>query len=152
MSLSPALADLLMCEALREAKQARDAGEVPIGAVVAVQGRIIGRGFNETERTRDSSAHAEMIAMRGAARILGNWRLEAAILCVTVEPCTMCTGALFLARVATVIFGVREPKTGALGSLYDLSLSRQGAPLRVIEGVREVESRTLLQDFFQSRR
>jgi len=148
MLLTPEYADWLMQCALHQAALAQAAGEVPIGAVVAVDGVILGEGFNQVETLHTPTAHAEVIAIERAGRALGSWRLPGAVLCVTVEPCTMCTGALLLARIPTVIYGVAEPKTGALGSLYDLAPDS----LRVVSGVREAECVSLLQEFFRSLR
>src|SRR5215475_8294668 len=105
-----------MAAALEEAARARDAGEVPIGAVVAVNGEIIGRGYNQPISSGDPTAHAEIVALRAAARTLGNYRLPGATLCVTIEPCLMCVGAAVHARIATLVYGAPEPKSGALDS------------------------------------
>src|SRR2546425_10802238 len=106
----------LMAAALDEARRARDAGEVPIGAVVAIDGEIVGRGFNQPIGAGDPTAHAEMLAIRDAARRVGNYRLTGATLCVTIEPCLMCVGALVHARIGTLVFGAAEPKSGAVVS------------------------------------
>src|SRR5438034_11769851 len=106
----------LMAAALEEARRARDAGEVPIGAVIAVGEEIIGRGFNQPVGSGDPTAHAEIVAIRNAAREAGNYRLTGATLCVTIEPCLMCVGALVHARVGTLVFGAVEPKSGAVVS------------------------------------
>src|SRR6266481_6247569 len=105
-----------MAEALEEARRARDAGEVPIGAVVAIGDRIVGRGFNQPIGAGDPTAHAEIVAIREAAKRMGNYRLTDAVLCVTIEPCLMCVGAMVHARIGTVVYGAAEPKSGALGS------------------------------------
>ena len=104
----------LMDAALVEAERARDAGEVPIGAVVAVGGEIVGRGYNHPISATDPTAHAEIAAIREAAQRLGNYRLTGATLCVTIEPCLMCVGALVHARIATLVYGAAEPRTGAV--------------------------------------
>ena len=139
--------------ALEQARLAAEAGEVPIGAVVVVEGRVVGSGFNRPIAEVDPTAHAEILALRAAARALGNYRLPGADLYVTVEPCLMCVGALVLARVRGVIFGAREPKTGALvstaRSLENASLNHRFA---VAEGVLEEECRGLVQAFFRARR
>lgn len=137
-----------MDRALHQAALASAAGEVPIGAVIAVDGVIAGEGFNRVESLHSATAHAEMLAIEAAGKALQSWRLSRAILCVTVEPCTMCTGALLNARIPVVIYGAREPKTGAMGSLYDLTPDST----RVLSGVREDECVSLLRGFFQSRR
>src|SRR5215210_6221009 len=104
----------LMQAALDEARRARDAGEVPIGAVVAIEGAIVGRGFNQPIGSHDPTAHAEIVAIRTAAQAVGNYRLTGAVLCVTIEPCLMCVGALVHARIGTLVFGAAEPKAGAV--------------------------------------
>src|SRR5258706_6302050 len=106
----------LMDAALAQAREARDAGEVPIGAIVSVEDEIVGRGFNQPISSRDPTAHAEIVAIREAARRVGNYRLTGATLCVTIEPCLMCVGAIVHARVATLVFGAAEPKSGAVPS------------------------------------
>src|SRR6476660_10423303 len=102
--------------ALEEARRARDAGEVPIGAVVWLDGAIVGRGFNQPISSGDPTAHAEIVAIRAAARRVGNYRLTGATVCVTIEPCLMCVGAFVHARIGTVVYGASEPRTGALES------------------------------------
>lgn len=152
MKLERAFIEHLMDLALAEAELARAAGEVPIGAVVAVNSTVIARAHNRMEAERDATAHAEVVALREAGRASGNWRLNEAVLCVTVEPCTMCAGAISLARVGTVVFGAHDPRLGAYGSLYDLSQDeRLGAP-RVISGVKGTVAAELLQRFFAERR
>lgn len=143
-----------MHSALQEAEQAFSRNEVPIGAVLVSNGTIIGRGHNLTETSKDPSAHAEILALRQAAANLQNWRMpEDAEMYVTVEPCTMCVGAMLQARIRKVIFGAREPSTGALGSYYDLSLNQQGQPrISVVEGILEEECRLLMQKFFHLKR
>src|SRR5450432_4629054 len=108
--------DGLMAAAIEEARGAREAGEVPIGAVVALDGAIVGRGFNQPISSGDPTAHAEIVAIRDAARQVGNYRLTGAVLCVTIEPCLMCVGALVHARIATLVYGAGEPRTGAVAS------------------------------------
>src|SRR5215212_808733 len=108
--------DMLMAAALDEARRARDAGEVPIGAVVAIDGAIVGRGFNQPIASHDPTAHAEIVAIRDGARTVGNYRLTGAVLCVTIEPCLMCVGALVHARIGTLVYGAAEPRTGAVTS------------------------------------
>src|SRR5207237_3491853 len=103
--------DARMGAAIDEARRARDAGEVPIGAVVAIDGVVVGRGFNQPIAAGDPTAHAEIVAIRAAARAVGNYRLTGATLCVTVEPCLMCVGALVHARIGTLVFGAAEPKS-----------------------------------------
>ena len=110
-----------MRQALAEAERAAAAGEVPIGAVIVHEGRVIGRGRNACERLNDATAHAEMVAMTAAGSALGDWRLEDCTLYVTLEPCPMCLGACLNARVKRVVYGAREPKSGACGSVVDLA-------------------------------
>ena len=108
--------DAWMAAALEEARRARDAGEVPIGAVVALDGAIVGRGFNQPITSGDPTAHAEIVAIRQARARVGNYRLTGAFLCVTIEPCLMCVGALVHARIGTLVYGAAEPRTGAVVS------------------------------------
>lgn len=139
--------------ALEQARLAADAGEVPIGAVVVAAGEVVGRGFNRPIGAVDPTAHAEVIALREAARALGNYRLTGVDLYVTLEPCLMCVGALVHARVAKVIFGAREPKTGALVStLQALDIPALNHRFEIVEGVLEAECRDIVQAFFRDRR
>ena len=139
--------------ALKEAEVARDEDEVPVGAVIIHDGRIIGKAHNQRERLRDPTAHAEMIAITQAAASLDRWRLTGATLYVTLEPCPMCAGALVLARIDRLVYGATDPKAGACGSLYDIVTDgRLNHRLDVISGVLEEECRSLLQDFFRGRR
>ena len=128
--------------------------EVPVGAVVyGPDGAELAIGHNEREQTGDPTAHAEIVALRRAAEVLGEWRLEGCTLVVTLEPCTMCAGALVLARIATVVFGAWEPKTGAVGSLWDVVRDpRLNHRPEVYAGVRAEECGQLLLDFFDVRR
>jgi tRNA(adenine34) deaminase len=145
--------DQLMAAALDEARRARDAGEVPIGAVVAIDGEIVGRGFNQPIAAGDPTAHAEIVAIRDAARRRGNYRLTGATLCVTIEPCLMCVGALVHARVGTLVFGAAEPKSGAVSStVRGGDLPGHNHRFTVVAGVREEECREMLQAFFRERR
>jgi tRNA(adenine34) deaminase len=143
----------LMEAALAEARRARDAGEVPIGAVVALDGAVVGRGFNQPIGASDPTAHAEIVAIRDAAARVGNYRLPGAVLAVTVEPCLMCVGALVHARIGTVVFGAAEPRTGALVStVRGGELPGHNHRFEVVSGVREQECRELMQAFFRARR
>lgn len=145
--------DLLMIEALVEARRARDTGEVPIGAIVAIDGRIVGRGYNQPIGAGDPTAHAEIVAIREAARAVGNYRLTGAVLCVTVEPCLMCVGALVHARIGTLVYGASEPRTGAVQSTVNGGeLPGHNHRFEVVGGVREEECRELMQLFFKARR
>src|SRR5215212_6782460 len=130
--------DMLMAAALDEARRARDAGEVPIGAVVAIDDRIVGRGFNQPIASHDPTAHAEIVAIRDAARAVGNYRLTGAVLCVTIEPCLMCVGALVHARIGTVVFGAPEPRAGALiSTVHGGDLPGHNHRFDVVSGVCE---------------
>jgi len=145
--------EALMDAALEEARRARDAGEVPIGAVVAVGGEIVGRGFNQPIGAGDPTAHAEIVAIREAARRVGNYRLTGATLCVTIEPCLMCVGALIHARIGTLMYGAAEPKSGAVVSIvHGGELPGINHRFDVVSGVREDQCRDLVQAFFKERR
>jgi tRNA(adenine34) deaminase len=145
--------ELFMREALELARHAAAAGEVPVGAVVVSGGRIIGRGFNRPIASRDPTAHAEIVALRDAAERLGNYRLGGCELFVTLEPCVMCSGAILHARVARVIYGAADPKTGACGSVFNVfaepGLNHQTS---VTGGVLAGDAAALLQSFFAARR
>jgi len=142
-----------MREALALAQQAEAAGEVPVGAVVVKDGEIIGRGFNAPISGHDPSAHAEIAALRDAARHMGNYRLTGCELYVTLEPCVMCVGAMFHARIARVIYGARDPKTGAAGSVFNLfTETRLNHHARIEGGVLAEECGKVLSDFFALRR
>ncbi len=142
-----------MREALKLAQQAEAAGEVPVGAIVVQDGEIIGRGFNAPISRHDPSAHAEMMALREAALYLGNYRLVGCELFVTLEPCVMCAGAMFHARIARVVFGARDPKTGVCGSVVDLfAEQRLNHHTEVIGGVLADECGSMLSHFFAMRR
>ena len=139
--------------ALAEAANASAAGEVPVGAVVVVDGVVIGNGFNQPISRSDPTAHAEIVAMRAAAAYVGNYRLTGSTLYVTVEPCLMCVGAMVHARVQRVVYGATEPKAGALVSMTRAhELSSLNHRLAVAGGVLEPECRAVIQAFFQSRR
>lgn len=143
----------LMRLALAEAARARDAGEVPIGAVVELDGVVVGRGFNQPISSGDPTAHAEIVAIRDAARTVGNYRLTGAVLCVTIEPCLMCVGALVHARIGTLVFGAPEPRTGAVVSTFrGGELAGHNHRFEVEAGVLEDDCRALMQRFFQERR
>ena len=137
-----------MDEALRLAREAGEAGEVPVGCVVVRGGEILGRGRNRREEERSALAHAEIEAIREACSRVGDWRLEGCALYVTLEPCAMCAGAILNARIPTVVYGLREGKTGACGSVLDLFAEDFGFRPRMYGGVREAECRDLMQNFF----
>jgi tRNA(adenine34) deaminase len=145
--------DELMDEALAQAKRCLEWGDVPVGAVVARGGEILGSAGNERERLADPTAHAEVLAIRQAAARVGRWRLDGCAIYVTLEPCAMCAGAMVLARIDRLVFGAADPKAGFVGSLGDLVRDpRLNHRLEVTGGVRGGEASTLLRDFFAARR
>jgi tRNA(adenine34) deaminase len=142
-----------MRSALDQAERAGERGEVPIGAVVARSGGAVSAAGNEREGRSDPTAHAELLAMREAARLLGGWRIPEAVLYVTLEPCAMCAGAIVLARIPRVVFGAKDPKAGAAGSVLDvLGEPRLNHRPRVEAGLLAQESAALLESFFAARR
>jgi tRNA(adenine34) deaminase len=142
-----------MARALDQARQARDRGEVPVGALVVLGGEIVGVGFNHPISAVDPTAHAEIVAIRDAARRMGNYRLTGATLVVTIEPCLMCVGALVHARIGTLVYGAPEPRTGAVVStVKGGDLPGHNHRFTVVGGVREEECRALVQAFFRERR
>jgi tRNA(adenine34) deaminase len=141
--------EFYMRMALEEARIAASEGEVPIGAVIVCDGRVVSRGSNRREIDADPTAHAELIAVRRAAAVLGRWRLEGCTVYVTLEPCPMCAGALHAARVDRCVYGAVDPKAGALGTLYDIaSDTRLNHRYDVTAGVLAAESSALLKAFF----
>jgi len=145
--------DYFMGEALRQARMAFDAEEVPVGAVIARAGKIIARAFNQVELLKDATAHAEILAITQAAQAVGDWRLDGATLFVTKEPCPMCAGAIVLSRLQQLVYGVADPKSGGASSIFDIT--GQGGlnhKVAVTAGVKEAEARQLLQEFFRVRR
>lgn len=140
--------------ALREARAALDGGDVPIGAVVVEDGgRVLGRGHNVREALGDPTGHAEVVALREAARARGEWRLAGCTLVVTLEPCTMCAGAAVLSRVDRVVFGAYDDKAGAVGSLWDVVRDRRlNHRPEVLAGIMAGESAALLEEFFGAQR
>jgi tRNA(adenine34) deaminase len=145
--------DAWMAEALALARDAGARGEVPVGAIVVADGAVIGRGGNAPVAGNDPTAHAEIAALRDAARALGNYRLPGCVLYVTLEPCAMCAGAILHARIARIVFGAHDPKTGACGSVIDLFAEpRLNHHATVRGGVRADECGKLLTDFFAARR
>ena len=146
-------AEIFMREALVLASRAAEAGEVPVGAVVVRDGTIVGRGFNRPISTQDPTAHAEVVALREAAAALGNYRLTGCDLYVTLEPCAMCVGAMVHARIGRVVYGTRDPKTGACGSIMDLPAIENFNHHGHFEGgVLAEECGDLLREFFAQRR
>jgi len=139
--------------ALREAEKAYEEGEVPVGAVVVHDNRIIGRGHNQTVMLQDPTAHAEMIAISAAANTLQSWRIENSTLYVTLEPCAMCAGAIVLARIQMLVYASDDPKAGACGSLRNIVQDhRLNHRVEVVAGVRQEISTQLLKSFFRERR
>jgi tRNA(adenine34) deaminase len=142
-----------MREALLEAAEAAAAGEIPVGAVVVWRDCIIGRGRNRKEEWEDPTAHAEMLALRDAAHNRGGWRLSEATLYCTLEPCCMCAGAMVNARIERLVYGLRDQKTGAAGSVYDIVRSPWlNHRIRVVFGILATEIQELMQGFFQGLR
>ncbi|SFN31146.1 tRNA adenosine(34) deaminase TadA [Nitrosospira briensis] len=142
-----------MRAALALAEQAEEAGEVPVGAVVVKNGAIIGRGYNCPISAADPTAHAEVMALRDASRNLGNYRLVGCTLYVTLEPCIMCVGAIFHARIARLVYGAADPKTGACGSVIDLTAElRLNHHMQITRGILAEEGSGKLKQFFEKRR
>jgi tRNA(adenine34) deaminase len=136
--------------ALREAQMAFEESEVPIGAVVVIENKIVGRGHNRTETLNDATAHAEMLAITSASEKYGGWRLDNSILYSTVEPCAMCAGAAVLSRVETIVYGAPDPRFGACGTLFDIPTdTRLIHRIKIIPGIMEKESAELIQLFFR---
>jgi len=142
-----------MALALGEAVRAFEDDEVPVGAVVVLDGRVIGKGHNQRERLSDPTAHAEMIAITAAAAAIGSWRLEGATIFVTLEPCPMCAGALVNARIDRLVFGATDPKAGACGTLYDIPRDeRLNHRMKVTGGVLAEEGGAILTTYFREKR
>lgn len=142
-----------MRRALALAEEGASKGEVPVGAVLVKDGEIVAEGFNQPISSNDPTAHAEIVVLRQAGKKLGNYRLTDTTLFVTLEPCTMCAGSLVWSRVSRLVYGAKEPRTGAAGSIYDIPRDeRLNHRLEVTEGVLADESAALLQDFFRSKR
>jgi len=138
-----------MDHALREAEQAYKRKEVPIGALVVQNGKVIGRGYNQVETLKDPTAHAEMIAITAAATQLGNHRFDKCTLYVTLEPCAMCAGAIVLARLERVVFGASDPKAGACGTLFNIVKDKRlNHQVELVGGVLEAKCGGILKDFF----
>ena len=139
--------------ALAEARKALNKNEVPVGAVVVYEGRVIGRGYNLIESLQDPTAHAEMLAVTAAANTLASWRLDQSILYVTLEPCMMCTGAILLARIPLIVYGAADPRYGACGSALQMTDgARLDIQAQVIGGIMKEESSLLLKEFFRKLR
>jgi len=145
--------EFFMSEALKEAQDAIDEDEVPVGAVIVHEGRIIARGHNQIERLKDPTAHAEMLALTSATNYLGTKWLNEASLYVTIEPCSMCAGALVLARIKNIYIGVKDPKTGACGSVLNIANnSKLNHRIKIKSGILEEEAASLLKEFFKKKR
>lgn len=142
-----------MKEAIKEAQKAAEMGEIPVGAVIVKDGEIISRGHNLTETTKDSTAHAEMIAIREASKVLGGWRLIGCDMYVTMEPCSMCAGALVWSRIEHLYIGADDPKTGACGSVFNIVQDdRLNHQIAVDRGIMAEESSQLVREFFRNLR
>ena len=153
MALEPSQDERCMRQALELAQQARQCGEVPVGALVVFRERIVGQGWNRPIDTHDPTAHAEIVALRAAGQAMGSYRLEGALLYVTLEPCAMCVGAMLHARIGRLVFGAWDPKAGACGSVLDLPRERAfNHRLDVFGGVLSEECGALLSAFFSDRR
>ena len=151
--MDTATAEFWMTEALSEARKAQSEGEVPVGAVVLLNEKIIGRGHNHPIREHDPTAHAEIMALRQATHNIANYRLPGSILIVTIEPCVMCVGAMIQARVEELIYGAADPKYGAVRSCYQLAdENKLNHRIHVTSGILEEECRLLMSTFFTSRR
>jgi len=145
--------DHFMGEALRQARAAYEAGEVPVGAVIVRDGKIIARASNQVELLKDATAHAEILAITQAAHALGDWRLEGTTLFVTKEPCPMCAGAIVLSRIKRLVFGVRDDRAGGAGSVFTITSTKGlNHTVEVVPSVKEEDARALLQSFFRERR
>lgn len=143
----------MMGLAIRQAEQAEQADEVPVGAIITRSGKVIGAAHNQRETLKDATAHAEMIALTQAAQVVGDWRLEECTLYVTLEPCPMCAGAIVLARVPRVVFGARDPKGGAVVSLYEIfSDKRLNHRPEFVPDMRAEECGAMLTNFFRKKR
>jgi tRNA(adenine34) deaminase len=142
-----------MSQAIELARRALESQDVPVGALVVCEQRVIGRGWNQREQLQDPTAHAEMIALTAAAQALGHWRLEGCTLYVTLEPCPMCAGALVLARLKRLVYGASDPKAGACGSLYSITQDpRLNHRVQTVAGVLAGPCAELLRDFFRRQR
>lgn len=150
--MNPEQWEFFMDQALELARQAAALGEIPVGALVVKEGKILGRGFNRRETDADATAHAEMLAIRQACQTLGNWRLAGCTLFVTLEPCPMCTGAILQSRLSQVVFGAFDPRAGCCGSLLALTEEDFECHPALYGGVKEQECLALLQSFFARRR
>lgn len=148
--MDPKLYPDFMEIALREAEMAMAEGEVPVGALIVFENKIIGRGHNRTESLADATAHAELIALSAAFNHFGDWRLENCTLVCTLEPCAMCAGAAVLARIDTIVFGAHDPKFGACGSIFEIPTEKKlNHRINIVSGIMKDEVSALMKDFFQ---
>lgn len=139
-----------MGQAIREAQKAYEIGEVPVGAIIILNGQIVGKGFNQAERLKDPTAHAEMLAISAACEAIGDWRLENAIMYSTLEPCSMCAGAAVLARIEKIVFGASDPKFGACGSIFNIPVDpRLNHRIDIESGILSSEIADMMRDFFR---
>jgi len=153
MAIDLASDEYFMGEALRQARIAYDAGEVPVGALITRENRIVARAYNQVELLKDATAHAEMLVITQAAHGVGDWRLEGCTLYVTKEPCPMCAGAIVLSRVQRLVFAARDERAGAAGTVFPItSAAGLNHTVPVTAGVKEEEARELLRSFFRERR
>jgi len=142
-----------MALAFREAELAYEKGEVPVGAVIVFENRVLGRGHNLTESMHDATAHAEIIALSAAYSHFNDWRLENCYLFSTLEPCAMCSGAAVLSRIKTIVYGAKDPKFGGCGSIFEIPTERKlNHRIEVVGGVMETESAAMIRRFFRERR
>ena len=142
-----------MREALKQAAAAAEAGEVPVGAVIVQNGRILGRAHNQVEQLRDATAHAEMIALTQASESVGNWRLSGCVIYVTMEPCPMCAGALVLSRVSKIVYGADDPIAGACGTVFNIVAEpKLNHRIPVVKGILAEECGSTVREFFRKRR
>jgi len=142
--------DYWMRLALMEAQKAYQIGEVPVGSVIVFDSRVIGRGYNRTEKLKDPTAHAEILAITSACEAVGDWRLDGAVLYCTVEPCSMCAGAAVLARIEKIVYGASDPKFGACGSIFNIPVDpRLNHRIRIESGVLESEIAEMMRAFFR---
>ena len=136
--------------ALQEAEKAFRIGEVPVGAVIVLNGQLIGRGYNQTEKLKDPTAHAEILAITSACQAVGDWRLDGAVLYCTLEPCSMCAGAAVLARIAKIVFGAPDPKFGACGSIFNIPVDpRLNHRIELEGGVMAEDAAEIMRAFFR---
>jgi tRNA(adenine34) deaminase len=136
--------------ALQEARKGYRLGEVPVGAVIVIDGQLLGRGFNQTEKLKDPTAHAEILAITSACEAIGDWRLEGATLYCTLEPCSMCAGAAVLARIKKIIFGASDPKFGACGSIFNIPIEpRLNHRIEIEGGVMADDVGEMMRNFFR---